>query len=645
MTGTWDGRIREASSSAVASGSTLVIAEGWVVDDVARERLERQLARVPAGVAGVAADTGELPPGASFRVHAERQACTPLSVAVEQRTGPVRGVALVRPNVSFEVRDDAIDVGSGALLVDPGAHAHDPWQPSAPLLPASPLGRPPFPCRPVAVFLATEPDDEAADWARALVNGLVRNDVEGRIMMPEVAPGLHLTRPCAPGRESLDALAPDIVVALDTEATEMATGASQANRSLVIIESLSDIAATSELVSWRRGRAPGRVRARIGRRIEAGALASLIRRLCAGPHPIAPADEMERPVRTWTPGIERRGPTWSRAGLHTLAVITGEQRSSPRVDGLTEHLSAHGVAVEVVPVGRRARDVARGADLVFLDATARSDAAVELVAACSGGSRTVVDLSLHDLVGNGSHPTSTLTPDATRFVVATDAVTSAAPALHTAARTFGIRCQLLPTVLSPARVLDLRRMRSRHERSTQPVLAWTLGCEGSASAVAAVGTSLLELLDELPDLRVDVVGDRLAVPQGLRAHARVTVGSDRSADRFAPWIAHVWTPAAVADEIADDPLPFVEASCAAVPTLVAARLRRSIEGYLSRELLIEDDALASSWSQRLRPLVRDRAGWDRRSGEAAQRANALYGPVASEVVVNRFLGWMRYEET
>ena len=61
MTGSSGGRIREASSSAIASGPTLVIAEGWVVDDVARERLS-QLRRMwallvaggGAGFAGLA---------------------------------------------------------------------------------------------------------------------------------------------------------------------------------------------------------------------------------------------------------------------------------------------------------------------------------------------------------------------------------------------------------------------------------------------------------------------------------------------------------------------------------------------------------------------------------------------------------------
>ena len=52
--------------------SVLVMPEGWVIDELSRERLARQLARAPSHIRGVVAETGVLPQGSSYRVHAER---------------------------------------------------------------------------------------------------------------------------------------------------------------------------------------------------------------------------------------------------------------------------------------------------------------------------------------------------------------------------------------------------------------------------------------------------------------------------------------------------------------------------------------------------------------------------------------------
>src|SRR5580765_3337111 len=106
----------------------LVVPEGLMIDESARERLERQLALAPAGVAGVGAETSELAPGASYRVYAEWKALeAPLAAA---RTSPVvRGAVLLRPEVAFDVRDGSVEIGGGSALVDPGAHVHDPYRP------------------------------------------------------------------------------------------------------------------------------------------------------------------------------------------------------------------------------------------------------------------------------------------------------------------------------------------------------------------------------------------------------------------------------------------------------------------------------------------------------------------------------------
>ena len=72
------GTIGKTDGGQVTDGR-LVVPEGLVIDEVARERLIRQLERQPAEVKGVAAEVGALPPGASYRVHAEWRSLEPLS--------------------------------------------------------------------------------------------------------------------------------------------------------------------------------------------------------------------------------------------------------------------------------------------------------------------------------------------------------------------------------------------------------------------------------------------------------------------------------------------------------------------------------------------------------------------------------------
>jgi hypothetical protein len=283
-----DEHTRASDHCATDSETTLALAEGWVIDDLARQRLSRQLAGAPDGVTGVAAATGELPPGSSFRVHAERMALQPMS-ALAHTSSPVSGAVLLRGGITYELRDRAVDVTTGVLLLDPGAHAHDPWRPVGPLQTASDLGRPPFPWRPLVVLLTCDPDPDIAEWARTCVNALIRRDIEARLALPDEIAGLHLTRPCLANEASLHALAPDVVIALDPVALECAQDWCHNDRSTVLIELTIDVAPRSELVSWRLGEEQGRLRARIGRQ-DVPTLPALIRRLCAGPQPMPPVE-------------------------------------------------------------------------------------------------------------------------------------------------------------------------------------------------------------------------------------------------------------------------------------------------------------------------------------------------------------------
>lgn len=262
------------SVSHVADDSVLAIPEGWLLDRVGRDRLRRQLTAAESAVAAVVAERDELPPGSSHRVASERRAVGPGSEVGPGRDLTVDGAAMVRAGVGFDVGDSFVELDRGPVLIDPGAVVHDPWQPIGPPRDASPLGRPPDD-RPVCVFLGRERDPYLADWVRALVNGLVARDVEARIAVPEPTDGLHLTKPCAPTEASVRALAPDVLVALDGPAGELA-GPWLGQRRFGLVRLTPDT--TSEVtVQWRRlGPRRRRAEAEIGRGIDPGSMAALV---------------------------------------------------------------------------------------------------------------------------------------------------------------------------------------------------------------------------------------------------------------------------------------------------------------------------------------------------------------------------------
>ena len=338
----------------------LIIPEHVVLDDVARDQMERSLARAPKHFAGIVARTGPLPAGSSYRVHAEWRSLDFPADVDDSHTIPVRSAVLLRPGVPFEWRGDTLAV-DGPLLVDRGAHAHDARSSPGPLDVASVLGRPPFPRRPIVVFVVCRPDPELGDWARGLVNELVPRDVEGRLALTEVPPGAHLTRPCLPCPESIQALGPDIVVALDAGAAAEVPAWCGTDRKTVIIELAPDPHVPTELVSWRVGKASGRLRARIGRGIDAPELVRLVARLCAGPQPMPPSDEGTRAVAT--SGDRAHTGEGRRPASPSVVVVSGttDGRLSTRGQALVEHLSAAGVTVAAEALEARGRrESARG---------------------------------------------------------------------------------------------------------------------------------------------------------------------------------------------------------------------------------------------------------------------------------------------
>ena len=266
-----------------------------------------------------------------------------------------------------------------------------------------PLGRPPFPRRPVALLLACEPDVEPLDWSRSIVNNLVRRDVEGRLAMFDVADGLHLTQPCSPTEQSVHALRPDIIVVLDEQALDRASVWAGNDRSTVIVAFTPDVAATAEIIPWQLDRAKGRLRARIGRQIDAPTLVSLVNRLCSGPHPSPPNDTARTRGATATVRAVLNRNTSRQpepAVKRSIMVVTdGTERSSTyALDGLIDHLIAAGHASRLCSLATGGSSI-RDADIVVLSPRAATTV-LDLIAARRRSRRpTIANIEVGDVEG------------------------------------------------------------------------------------------------------------------------------------------------------------------------------------------------------------------------------------------------------
>jgi hypothetical protein len=634
----------------------LVVPEGLMIDEHVRERLERRLLAAPQSVVGIAAPIAELESGASYRVHTEWLSLTagPPHPAASTTT---RGAVLLRPDVEFSVDDGAVTVERGSVIVDPGAPVHDPHRRIGPLQPASERGRPPFPRRPVTVFLGCQPNVHA-DWLRRLVNRLVRHDVEARIATPAPldgpSPGPHLTRPCLPGEATIHTLAPDVIVTLDAEAAAHIDAWCAGDRSTVVVEFDPTLSEPMELVSWQLGRAAGRVRARIGPWVDVAAFASLVGRLCAGPHPIAPSDRDE----TSAVNVAVRE-HWTNAQTdahHRCVVLTGtlDAPAAARIDGLVDNLQAAGVSVLV---GRHpapdppAGDVARGARDAGLLVVAgvAPDAELDTVLAARGVARlrTAIDLGAHDLdVGRSAASTGpVLTAAAAALSEACEVVMSPAGALRTAAEASGRHCLVVPTLLTRAHAAALRDARTDADPAAVLVIGWPLraGSGDRPAYFAAVADGIARILTEHGD-RIEIAGDVDDVPAGLVGHDRLTVLPDAALDAqtIARWALQVWTPTFLAGEIVDDARRFEEASCAGVPSVMPAAAGAAVDGFVSPHVLVQSVDRADDWYDALHHVLDDVGRRTRRAHEAARRADALDGPAASKAVVSRIMGLARY---
>ncbi len=641
----------------------LVVPEGLLIDESVRERLVRELATAPADVAGIAAEIATLVPGASYRVHTEWTALENRAPLARHRGGAVRGAVLVRADADCMIRDGAVEVESGAVFVDPGAQVHDPHRPPGPLEVASERGRPPFPRRPVVVFLGCEQFRDP-DWLRRLVNRLVRHDVEARIAFPLPNAGttteasspsdVHLTRPCLAGEATIRTLAPDVVVTLDATAAAQIDAWCEGDRSTVVVDLDLTLAHPMELVSWQIGRASAvgskRRRARIGRWVEAPAFAALVGRLCAGPHPIAPSDKPEL-LELRTAVREHWTRPESVPGAEGCVVLTGtlDGNASARVEGLVDNLAAQGIPALTRRVGATANDLpseARAAALVLLAGVTAAPSLDALIADRKrAGLPTAVDLTAADLEAPGPETPAGLTGSATALAEACGLVVAPVGARLAVARGAALRAIDLPTLLTRARVAALREARATIDPTSALVIGWCMGTGDRSAAYAdAVGEGIARILAEHRD-RVEIVGDAARVPAALRGHERVRVVPRAEPDpaMIAGWAVHVWTPELLGDEILDDARRLEEAGCAGVPSIMPLVAHGGVDGFVSSHVLVESVDTPDHWYDALHHVLDDPIVRQIRAHEAARRTDALDELAISKAVVSRFMGRVTYQ--
>jgi hypothetical protein len=622
--------------------SVLAIPVGWVIDDIVLGRLRRQLARVDAGVPGVVAPVAKLPPGSSYQVCAERALLTPEACLDPSSDDAPGGAVLLRPGVAFEVRADAVAVPHRGLLVDQGAVVHDPWAPVGPLEPASPTGRPPFPWRPVTLFLALTPDPLLTDWVRQMVNGLLRGkDVEARMAVPSTTRGLHLARPCTPEAATVSALRPDVVVALDGPAVDAAASWLNGDRSAVVIELTHGTKAVPEVVSWRIGEARGRLRAQISRGIGADGLATLVRRLCAGPQPLPPryrkrrAAPAKRPQPA-SPAVGALDPSLRLVGL------VGTAAGRARFGGLADHIAAFGGRLAIHTVDGQIPADAEDADILLARSLTPSGLTRDLVAVRTRAGRlTVVDLASTDVVSPAARRVE-LRPEAADLARSASAVTTTSPRLAAVLRASGLRSHVLPTLITRSRAAALARHRSRRPAGPSHVIGWHTGTrhpDGDTHRAAVLDT-LRTLLATRPDVTIEVVGDVSEAAAPIRGHRVTTHPGAAGVETVSRWQVQLWTTSSIHAELTGDVSPVVDAHYLGVPTLVAADNVAVHEGLVARSLAVEDP---EQWRPTVTALVDDEGTWSTRSAQAARLAEALYGPGSSLATLNRLLGWLRFQ--
>jgi hypothetical protein len=627
---------------------------GWVVDPHTIDRLSWLLEHAPDHIEGVIAPAGSIRAGASYRTHAEHLSLLPLTAVGESRQRTWRGAVLARPGVAVDVGDGevTVDISSGSVLVDHGAHVHDPAADGGALRPATGWGRSPFPWRPLVVLVALGTDAPLA-WARSLVNDLMGEDVEARLATTTTVAGPHLTRPCLAGAGSIGALRPDVVVAVDDEArAALPPWLAEPAPPVVVLDPDATDAVLTRSARHRDGPWDGR----FGRSASAQEVATLCRRLCGPPRrltaPPVPASSVSSvsPVSSvsLTGGRRSTSPGHRRlrvARRRTIAVAAARLDAAERrrVDGLVGYLRQAGDVVAMAD-GPVDADTISDADLVLIRGAAVAGALADRIdARARTGSVTVLDLAPIDLSvepgRDGAGAAIGFTDDAERVMRMVDGVLTASRAVADQLADRSTPHLLVPDVYDPD---GWRAAGPVSREADAPVIGWDTGSLTTTAApeVATAGDALAALLDRRTDVVVDVTGDPTRVPDALLDHGRVTWRSEHQlADEVVGrWALQLWTPHPRQVDIEGDRWPLVRAGRQRVPTLVTASAAMTIGG-IDPELVVAEGDPPERWAAVIESLLDEPARRHHLGDEAQARTVAEHGPATGFRVVGRVVGW------
>lgn len=620
--------------SAADRDPVLALPDGWLLADLARERLVRALAAQGPDVAGVVARADQAPAGGSYLSHAERMAIRPEHDLVVATGRQVAGAVLMRAGVDHEVDANSVTVGDGRLLVDRGAVAFDPWAGPPPLEDASPDGRSPFPYRPVVLLIGLEHDVLLADWGRATVNGLIRAGCGGRLAVPAPTEGLHLTTPCRPSAPSVRALEPDVVVALDHEALDRATSwlDDAGNRSTVTVLLTPGTETEPELVSWRIGDSRGRLRARIGRGVKSYVLADLVRRLATGPVPVGPLDRAPRPdgQRLLNPRRAlNRAPKGPLLSLQAL-VDSSSPDTYRRFEVIFGHF-APPTHTSVEPLSDRPTPSSTIADVLVVSDPRPTPTTSDLVRARSAaGLSTIIDVT-------ADRPSSPEQDDLIRM--AGLAITTDDVQRDRLIADLGVRAFTLPDLLPGRRATELAASGEEAARAGRS----TIGCDvrdTSHDVQEAVREALLATLDRCPELRCTLVASDPGPLTDIvrREDTTLTTTSARPSEQSG-WIASL-----VTSDLAPARrgVGLVESQLVGVPVVCPSHHPAAREGLVTPSLTVTDPADSGAWTRVLDELLHGPGMWERRSVDARALALALYGPASTAALLDRFVGWFHF---
>ena len=349
---------------------------------------------------------------------------------------------------------------------------------------------------------------------------------------------------------TVEVLDPDVVIALDPTALGVASGWCDGRRSTTVVELTQDMTYDVELVSWRIGVAQGRLRARIGRGVGAGALADLVNRLCSGPQPLPPTrspsvSRVDLDLRHRRASVPPSRSKARRAPSTTsIVVISPPTEPTTHMEALATELALTN-KVHRLPPDTAEATLVESAALVLISSKVAADQADDIIGRRGATRRpTLIDVEPADAFDLAALAAgeALVRPDLT---VAARASVVVVPSrtIGAALRTPTLSPHVVPYLAGRPDMLTLTGAAEDRTPPEHPVIGWRIGRVGPppAPVAAAVADALLELVAE--GVRVEVVARPEDLPATLHDRPELVIHHDEpTPSELAAWTTQIWTP-------------------------------------------------------------------------------------------------------